>query len=689
MPDSVATGEPDRFLNRELSWLAFNERVLALADDPARPILERAKFCAIFSSNLDEFFQVRVSAIQEQVAAGVRTTPADGMRPIDQLRAVRRVVERLSSQLAATFRHAIVPELEKHNIEFVDWSDLRADDHEYLDEVFERLVYPVLTPLAVDPAHPFPYISNLSLNLAVTVRDPESGVERFARVKVPQLLPRFVALPDHERFVALEQLIAAHLPRLFPGMEVVEHFPFRVTRDADFELADESEDLLAAMEVVLRQRSKFGHVVRLEIDTTMTEDILELLCRELELSRADVYVVDAPLDLGGLMELYALNRSDLKAPAWVPQTPAVIAGTTEAPPDFFRALREGDLLVHHPYDSFTTSVEAFLDQAARDPHVLAIKQTLYRTAGDDRGIVRSLVSAAEAGKQVVALVELKARFDEQANIERARVLEEAGVHVVFGLVGLKTHAKLLLVVRQEDDGIRRYFHIGTGNYNPKTAHVYEDLGLFSTNLELGQDLSDLFNHLTGYSHDGNYQHLVVAPSQMRNQLRALIEAETANGATGRITFKMNSLVDPEMIDLLYRASQAGCTVDLIVRGICCLRPGVAGLSENIRVRSLIGRFLEHSRVYRFGQPGDSAEYLLGSADLMPRNLDRRVEALVPIDTPALRSELDTMLATCLADDTLAWTLDGDGTWHKLATVVGTNTHDALMQQALLRTLPRG
>lgn len=682
-------GDPDRFLNRELSWLAFNERVLALARDSSLPVLERAKFCAIFSANLDEFFQVRVSAIQEQIAAGIRTTPADGMRPIDQLRAVRRVVERLTDEIATIFRTALVPALEKEGIQFVDWSELSAADREHLDEVFERTVYPVLTPLAVDPAHPFPYISNLSLNLAVTVRDPKSGIERFARVKVPQLLPRFVALPDQERFVALEQLIAAHLPRLFPGMEVVEHFPFRVTRDADFELADESEDLLAAMEVVLRQRSKFGHVVRLEVDTTMSDDILDLLCRELELSRADVYVADAPLDLSGLWGIYGLARPELKAPAWIPQTPLVLAGTAEQPPDFFRVLSETDVLVHHPYDSFTTSVEAFLDQAARDPRVLAIKQTLYRTAGDDRGIVRSLVSAAEAGKQVVALVELKARFDEQANIERARVLEEAGVHVVYGLVGLKTHAKILLVVRQEDAGLRRYFHIGTGNYNPKTAHTYEDLGLLSADLSLGQDLSDLFNHLTGYSYDGNYQRLVVAPARMRTQLHELIEAETAKGANGRITLKMNSLVDPDMIDLLYAASQAECRVELIVRGICCLRPGVAGLSEHIRVRSLIGRFLEHSRIYRFGTPGPDATYLLGSADLMPRNLDRRVETLVPILNPLLREELDVLLETSLTDDTLAWELEPDGTWNKVPTAMGINTHNALMQRAMERAQPRG
>ncbi|MBU6216795.1 MAG: polyphosphate kinase 1, partial [Acidobacteria bacterium] len=651
----------------ELSWLAFNERVLALAEDPTRPVLERAKFCAIFTSNLDEFFQVRVSALQEQVAAGIRSAPPDGLRPLDQLRMIRRRVDGFVERLSTVFRTQIVPALDKEGIQFVDWSDLDSSDLEYLDGVFDQQVFPVLTPLAVDPAHPFPYISNLSLNLAVTVRDPATGIERFARVKVPPLLPRFIVMPDEERFVALEQCIAANLPRLFPGMQVVNHFPFRVTRDADFELADEAEDLLAAMEVVLRQRSKFGHVVRLETDQTMTDDVLDLLCRELELSKADVFVSDGPLDLTGLWAIYGLNHPELKDPQWVPQTPALLAGTADLPPDFFRILRETDVLVHHPYDSFTTSVEAFVDQAARDPNVLAIKQTLYRTAGDDRGLVRSLVTAAEAGKQVVALVELKARFDEQANIERARVLEEAGVHVVYGLVGLKTHAKILLVVRQEDDGIRRYCHIGTGNYNPKTAHLYEDIGLLSADPALGSDLSDLFNHLTGYSHDGEYQRILVAPTSLRSGLIERIAAEAANGADGRITMKMNSLVDAEMIDALYAASQAGCSVELIVRGICCLRPGIPGLSERIRVRSLVGRFLEHSRIYRFGPAGGDAEYFIGSADLMPRNLDRRVEAVVPIVRPALQAELDRILDTNLDDDVLAWSLDGDGVWTKIPT----------------------
>ncbi len=466
-------------------------------------------------------------------------------------------------------------------------------------------------------------------------------------------------------------------------METLAHHPFRVTRDADFELEDEAEDLLEAIESGLRRRSKFGRVVRLEVDTKMTDAVLELLCRELELADADVNVIDGPLDLGGLWSLCALDRPELKDEAWVPQTQVVLQGTDPAP-DFFRLLRTTDVLVHHPYDSFATSVEQFVEQAAADPHVLAIKQTIYRTAGAESALVASLVKAAEQGKQVVALVELKARFDEQANIARARVLEEAGVHVVYGLVGLKTHAKVLLVVRQEADGIRRYCHVGTGNYNPKTAHLYEDLGLLSADPDLGADLTDLFNHLTGYSHQGDYRKLLVAPSHLRRELAERIEEQAALGPDGRITLKMNSLVDPALIDALYDASQRGTAIDLIVRGICCLRPQVSGLSENIRVRSILGRFLEHSRVYRFGADPETAEYLIGSADLMPRNLDHRVEALVPVADPRLRSRLAEMLQIDLGDDTLSWELGAGGTWRKIPTVTGVSTHLALQELAIAR-----
>jgi len=679
--DRSFTG-PERFINRELSWLEFNARVLAIAEDPNRPLLERAKFLAIFASNLDEFFQVRVSGLREQVDAGLQKRTPDGMTPSEQLVAIRKRVSELVERHSAVFQHELVDELANVGITFPTWAELDDDDRARLEEEFEERIYPVLTPLAVDPAHPFPYISNLSLNLAVLVRDPFTGDERFARIKVPPLLPRFVALDNRHRFIPVEQVIAAFVDRLFPGMEVIDHHVFRVTRDADIELAEEADDLLAAIEVSLKQRTKFGQVVRVEIGTDMSDELLELLCRELELASNDVYVVDAPLDLTGLWAVYAADRPELKDPDWTPRTPAILE-SADGPVDIFRVLRHTDVLVHHPYDSFSSTVEAFIDQAARDPHVLAIKQTIYRTAGPDSAVVRSLIAAAERGKQVVALVELKARFDEQANIERARVLEEAGVHVVYGLVGLKTHSKILLVVRQEPDGIRRYCHIGTGNYNPKTAGLYEDLGLLTADPELGADLTELFNHLTGYSHQTSLAEVIVAPTRMRAALLERIREQSRPG--GRITLKMNSLVDPEMIDTLYAASAAGATVELIVRGICCLRPGIPGLSENITVRSLVGRFLEHSRIYRFGADPNDAEYLIGSADLMPRNLDRRVEALTPVRAPALQRRLDEILATNLADDELAWALDGTGTWARVPTTLGVDAQAELMERAIART----
>jgi polyphosphate kinase len=683
LPDAVGFPALDdaRYLNRELSWLDFNARVLALAEDAALPLLERAKFLAIFSSNLDEFFQVRVSGLQEQLAAGVRSNSPDGLDQVEQLRAIRARVEELVARQASAFTKDVAPGLEDAGVEFANWEDLDEDEKAQLTREFEARIFPVLTPLAVDPAHPFPYISNLSLNLAVAVRHPASGEQRFARVKVPPLLPRFVALPGRTRFVPLEQVIAAHLDALFPGMEVLAHHPFRVTRDADFELTDEAEDLLAAMESVLRQRTKFGAAVRLEIDPRMTPDVLDLLCRELELGSQDVYVVDGPLDLSGLWDLYSLRRPELKYEKFTPQTPPALAGDE---PDVLWAMRNGNVLLHHPYDSFTTSVEAFVEQAARDPAVLAIKQTMYRTGGDEAGIVQSLVKAADAGKQVVALVELKARFDEQANIERARMLEQAGAHVVYGLVGLKTHAKILLVVRQEADGIRRYCHVGTGNYNPKTATTYEDLGVLSADPDLGADLSELFNHLTGYSMPGEYRDLIVAPTHLRPTLQELIRGQAR--PDGRITMKMNSIVDARLIDELYAASAAGARIDLVVRGICCLRPGVPGLSENINVRSIVGRYLEHSRICRFGEPGDdAAEYVIGSADLMPRNLDRRVEAMLRVTEPRLRARLDEVLELNLADDVLAWTLELDGTWKRVPTVIGLESHVRFQELAVARS----
>ena len=672
-----------RYLNRELSALDYFARVLALAADRAVPLLERVKFLAIVSQNLDEFFQVRVSGLREQFDAGIRATSPDGLDAGEQLRAIRARVQPLIERRSATFMSDIAPALADAGAGIYDWETLSDADRKHLQGVFDERVFPALTPLAVDPAHPFPYISNLSLNLAVVVRDPVTKEERFARVKVPPLLPRFLALPDGERFVPLEQVIAAHLDSLFPGMEMVATHPFRVTRDADFELSDDAEDLLEAMELILRRRTKFGRVVRLEVGPTMSDEVLELLCRELDLTDSDVYVVDGLLGLSGLWALYGLDRPELKEEPWTPQTEPVLA-RTDAPPDMFRVLQQGDVLVHHPYDSFATSIEAFVEQASRDPDVLAIKQTLYRTAGSDSALVRSLIRAAERDKQVVALVELKARFDEQANIERAQLFEEAGIHVVYGLVGLKTHAKILLVVRQEPDGIRRYCHVGTGNYNPKTATSYEDLGLLSADPDLGADLTELFNYLTGYSRQGHYRKLLVAPVTIRPELLKRIEGQADLGPDGRITLKMNSLVDPEMIDALYTASQAGTPIDLVVRGICCLRAGVPGLSETIRVRSIVGEFLEHSRIYRFGPEPESAEYLIGSADLMPRNLDRRVEALVPVTAPAMRDRLDEILTIDLADDTLAWELDRDGAWHKVPRTAGLNTHRQLKELAVQR-----
>jgi polyphosphate kinase len=674
-----------RYIDRELSWLEFNARVLALAENESLPLLERAKFLAIFSSNLDEFFQVRVSGLKEQLEAGIRPTSEEGIDQLEQLSAIRARVEELVTRQAVVFTKDVRPALQEAGIEFCDWHELDDEARDRLTNEFEDRIFPVLTPLAVDPAHPFPYISSLSLNLAVVVRDANTGEQRFARVKVPPLLPRFVVVPGSSRFVALEQVIAAHLDALFPGMEVLEHYAFRVTRDADYELSDDAEDLLAAMEFVLRQRTKFGVAVRLEVDAEMTPEVLQLLCRELELAPADAYVIDGPLDLSGLMALYNLRRPELKFDVFSPQTPAPLSAGDDV--DIFRAMRDGDVLLHHPYDTFSGTVEAFVDQAARDPRVLAIKQTLYRTGGDEAGIVASLVKAAEAGKQVVALVELKARFEEQANIERARMLEQAGAHVVYGLVGLKTHAKILLVVRQETDGIRRYCHVGTGNYNPKTAVIYEDLGVLSVDEELGDDISELFNHLTGYSRPREYRRLLVAPMHLRDGLLARIRGQARPG--GVITMKMNALVDAEIIDELCAASVAGARVDIAVRGICCLRPGVPGVSDRITVRSIVGRYLEHSRIIRFGEAGrDDTEYVIGSADMMPRNLDRRVEAMLRVTDPRLRARLDEILKYVFEDDALAWRLEADGTWEKVPVVRRVDVQVVMQELALARTRAR-
>jgi len=672
-----------RFINRELSWLEFDARVLALAEDPSRPLLERVKFVAIFSQNLDEFFQIRVSGLEEQVEAGVAATTPDGMSPLEQLAAIRVQVEALQERAGALVVGELLPALEKERIRVVRWDQLDASDRELLSRQFRERIFPVLTPLSVDPSHPFPYISNLSMNLAAAIRDPVTGERRFARVKIPPLLPRFTELADGERFVPLEEVIAAHLDQLFPGMDIVSVHVFRVTRDADVEVEeDEADDLLAAIEIELQRRQRGATPIRLEIGPAMSDEMRHLLMRELGVDDPQVYVGGWLLALGDMWFFAGLDRADLKYEPWTPVTPPALQAA-EGPVDIFSAIRRGDVLVHHPYDSFSASVEAFVEQAARDPDVLAIKLTLYRTSSGSP-IIHSLVRAAQAGKQVVALVELKARFDELANITFARTLETAGVHVVYGVVGLKTHAKTCLVVRRERSGMRRYAHIGTGNYNPATARLYEDLGLLTADPDLGADLTDLFNLLTGYSRQQDYRKLLVAPVAMRAGLESLIHREMAHD-DGSIVLKVNSLADARLIDTLYEASQAGVGIDLLVRGICCLRPGVPGMSDNVRVRSIVGRFLEHSRIFRFGSEARGQDYLIGSADWMPRNLDRRVEALTPVQDPGLKERLSEILRVGLADDELAWQLDADDAWHKVPATDGVDAHRTLQRLAVERS----
>jgi polyphosphate kinase len=659
-----APGPPDRFINRELSWLDFNERVLALAEDTRRPLLERVRFLAIFASNLDEFYMVRVAGLKRQRAAGLSTRSPDGMTPKSQLEAIAARVYPMASRHAELWRQEIVPRLREEEISILRWSELEDRQRKELDDLFSEKIFPVITPLAVDPGHPFPYISNLSLNLAVLLRDVATDRTHFARIKVPPLLPRFMMLPEPGRFVPLEDVISANLDQLFPGMNIVEHHAFRVTRNADLEVNDDgAEDLLQALEEELRKR-RFSPAVRLEVEEGISEYVLELLTRELEISEADVHILPAPLDLTGLWTIHDLDRPELKVEPFQPATPpALVAGDDV---DVFDVLRSQDVLVHHPYESFSASVQRFIEQAARDPDVLAIKQTLYRTSGDSP-IVDALIEAAEQGKQVVVLVEIKARFDERANIHWARALERAGCHVVYGLVGLKTHCKLCLVVRREGEHARRYVHVGTGNYNPKTARIYEDLGLLTAEAQLGSDVTHLFNYLTGYSRKRHYKSLIVSPLSTRDRVVDMIERETAIASPeipGRIILKMNSLVDESVIDALYRASQAGVEIDLIVRGICALRPGVEGLSERIRVRSILGRYLEHSRIFYF-QNGGSDEYYIGSADMMHRNLDRRVEAIVNVGSTQARDRLRKILDLCLEANASVWSLDPGGAWTAL------------------------
>jgi len=687
----------DRFINRETSWLDFNARVLALAEDVSTPLLERAKFLAIFASNLDEFYMVRVAGLMRREATALTVRSADGLTPRAQLDLISGRTAHITDRAARCFTDEVVPSLEHAGISIRFWHQLTTDQQQRLHEYFHDQIFPVLTPLAVDPAHPFPYISGLSLNLAVTVRDPGDDVERFARVKVPQNVPRLIRVdlsprdaaaqagadgtselngaaggadgadePDPDStacFVPLEEVIAAHLSQLFPGMEVVDSHMFRVTRNADLEVEeDEAEDLLQALERELARR-RFGPAVRLEVDADIDDGLLRMLCRELEVSPRDVHRVHGLLDLSVLWALFDLDRPELKFPPRVPAThPSLVTESGDAA-DFFAVLRDRDVLVHHPYDSFTTSVQRFIEQAAADPRVLAIKQTLYRTSGDSP-IVDALIAAAEAGKQVVVLVEIKARFDETANIRWARELERAGCHVVYGLIGLKTHTKTCLVVRQDPDGLRRYCHVGTGNYNPKTARLYEDLGLLTADEEVGADLTDLFNVLTGYSRQTVYRSLLVAPERMRDGIVERIEREAAAARAGEpsgIRVKVNSLVDEQVIDALYRASRDGVPVRCLVRGICALRPGIAGLSDTVLVRSVLGRYLEHSRVLDFTAQD---EVWIGSADMMHRNLDRRVEALVRVTQPDNRTALRRMLDHAFSPDVSVWELGPDGRWER-------------------------
>lgn len=655
----------DRFLDRELSWLAFNQRVLELSQDPELPLLDRTKFLAIFASNLDEFFMVRVAGLKRRIATGIAVQSASGYTPKEVLESIWARAYELQIRQADIFRHEIHPALEAQGIGLLRWDQLTPVEKTEMDRFFDNKVFPILTPLAVDPSHPFPYISGLSLNLAVVVRNPATGNELFARVKVPPLLPRFVEVGP-QRFVPLEDVIAAHLDELFPGMEICEHHAFRVTRNEDVEVEeDDAENLLKALERELVRR-RFGPPVRLEVEEDIDPHVLELLVSELDISEQEVFRLPGPLDMTGLWSVVGLDRDDLKQRKFVPKTSRQLSEVESAKaPDILSIVRERDVLLHHPYDSFSTSVQLFLEQAAVDPNVLAIKQTLYRTSGDSP-IVVALIRAAEEGKQVLALVEIKARFDEQNNIEWARKLEQAGVHVVYGLVGLKTHSKLSMVVRNDGDQLRRYCHIGTGNYHPKTARLYEDFGLLTSNPDVGEDVSNLFNVLSGYSRNTEYNRFLVAPHSVRAGLIERIDREIEHHAAGRdsgIRFKCNALVDEELIDALYRASSAGVPIEVWVRGICALRPGMPGISDTIRVRSILGRFLEHSRAYCFANGGNHSVWI-GSADLMHRNLDRRVETLVSLADPEQIAEVYDLFDLAFSPDTAAWDLDVNGQWHR-------------------------
>ncbi|WP_019506920.1 polyphosphate kinase 1 [Pleurocapsa sp. PCC 7319] len=702
---AINLNDPKYYFNRELSWLEFNRRVLAEALDKRTPLLERLKFMAIFSSNLDEFFMVRVAALKQQVTAGVTKLSADGRKPREQLEAIAEVLTPMIEQQHQHFEKVLKKELAKSGIHILNYVDLNQEQRTYINQFFEDYIFPVLTPLAVDPSHPFPYISNLSLNLAVVLKDPSIERELFARVKIPKVLSRFVTLPEELRQghrgqpgvwtgIPIEQVVTHNLEYLFSGMNILESYAFRVTRNADLSVEeDEADDLLLAIEKELQKRRIGGSSVRLEIEASVPPDIRSTIIRELALEESDVYDIDGLLSLGNLMSFLALPLPELKDKPWNAVLPSRLSWLRDRENEesadgesFFSVIRNGDLLVHHPYHSFSSTVLRFVTEAAYDSDVLAIKMTLYRTSGDSP-IIKALIAAAQNGKQVVVLVEIKARFDEENNIIWAKKLEKSGVHVVYGVTGLKTHTKITLVVRQEKEQIRRYVHIGTGNYNPKTAKIYTDLGLLSCREELGADLTDLFNFLTGYSRQKSYRKLLVAPVSLRDRMIEMINREAENcrqGKTGRIVAKMNSLVDQQVIQTLYQASQAGVEIDLIVRGICCLRPGLPKFSDNIRVISIIGRFLEHSRIFYFHNNGQEEIYI-GSADWMTRNLSRRVEAVTPIDSPEIFGDLQEILGVMLADNRKAWELQSDGTFIQRKPKKDEeirSTHDTFMEMTL-------
>lgn len=691
IPPNESNLPADRFLDRELSWLDFNLRVLELAEDSSLPLLERVNFLSIFASNLDEFYMVRVASLKRRIATGIAVPAASGLSPQEVLDRIGERAEQLQSRHARVFAEELLPALRKHSVDIVHWSQLSKDEKSQLHDYYSNQVFPVLTPLAVDPAHPFPYISGLSLNLAIVLRNPATSQQHFARVKVPPLLPRFVEIPSKtgHRFVPLEDIIGAFLDELFPGLEVIRHDTFRVTRNEDLEVdEDEGENLLIQLEKELLRR-RFGPPVRLEVADDIDQEVLGLLIRELDIGDSDVHPLPEPLDLRGLSALAALPVTELHFEPHAITTNRYLTAGDDEPVDFFSVLSDREVLVHHPYESFATSVQAFLEQAAADPKVLAIKQTLYRTSGDSP-IIDALIDAAEAGKQVLALVEIKARFDEQNNIAWARKLEAAGVHVVYGIVGLKTHCKLAMVIRQESNGLRRYCHIGTGNYNPKTARFYEDLGLLTGRDEVGEDLTRLFNQLSGFAAVTEYKTLLVSPVGVRQGLSDRIRREATHAAEGKpagIRLKLNSLVDEQVIDELYLASIAGVKIDILVRGMCALRPGVPGLSETIRVRSVLGRYLEHSRIFAFENLGEP-EYFIGSADMMHRNLDRRVETLVRIVQPDHQEALQEILDLGMSEETSSWALEATGSWTRSTTDSSDSALVDLQDELMRRTLQR-